>query len=117
MSRTLPDPKKGKDLYETMLAHSVESRVHILPSGIWSESTIEPTRERLIESEMTIGRQTRRVEDGKFVFDVTYPTREEATANVDLWLSRQALPTAHCGLVSPTDDTSVVTAHGSERVA
>lgn len=87
MSKALPHPTNSKDLYETMLEHSTEARWYIHPNGLWSESTLPPTRERLIESEMKIGRQSKSLVDGKWQTDVRYLTRAEAEEDVDRWLA------------------------------
>lgn len=88
-SSVQPSSDEGKrSLFESMMAFS-EHPWHILDSGAWSQGTVEPTREEHIESEMLISRTV--CEKGvnkKGEHEPHYPTRAEAEAEVDRWLSR-----------------------------
>lgn len=82
-----PTPEDGRSLFDTVMSFS-EHPWHPLPSGVWSQHTVEPSRELLIESTMAISVTV--CEKGinkRGESEPHYPTREEAEAEVDRWLA------------------------------
>lgn len=78
------EPGEGKDLFETMLAHSTEARWYVVTMGLVATSVIPPTREELIADVMSIPVYTPyKDEKGHAQFgEPHYPTREEAQRKI-----------------------------------